>query len=65
MFGFRGGETSQAAVRKRGYLREAQKKWPFLHHVDLSTIRNETRLRAIIKDRSAATKGQVRADAAV
>ena len=64
MFGFRGGELPEVVERKRGYLREAQSKWPFLTHFDLSTVKNETQLRSIVKDRSGITDDQARADVA-
>jgi hypothetical protein len=64
MFGFQGGESPQVVARKRGYLRDAQEKWAFLTYFDLSTIRNETQLRSIVKDRSGVTDAQARADVA-
>ncbi len=64
MFGFQGGECSQTVERKRGYLREAQARWPFLTYFDLSTIRNETQLRSIVKDRSGISDDRARADVA-
>lgn len=64
MFGFRGGETPQTVSRKRGYLNQAQQKWPFLTYFDLSTIKNETQLRSVVKDRSGVTEDQARADVA-
>jgi hypothetical protein len=38
MFGFRGGENADVVARKRGYMKEAQQKWPFLTNFDCSTI---------------------------
>lgn len=64
MFGFRGGELQQTVERKRGYMRDAQLKWPFLTYFDLSTVKNETQLRSIVKDRSGITEEQARADVA-
>ncbi len=64
MFGFQGGEAPQDVERKRGYLRDAQRKWAFLTYFDLSTVRNETQLRSIVKDRSGMTDAQARADVA-
>jgi len=64
MFGFQGGELSEVVERKRGYLRDAQTKWPFLTYFDLSTIKNETQLCTIVKDRSGVTVDQARADVA-
>jgi len=62
MFDLRGGESPQEVVRKRGYLKETQMKWPFLTYFDLSTIKNETQLRSIVKDRSGISEDQARAD---
>jgi hypothetical protein len=64
MFGFQGGELSEVVERKRGYLRDAQNKWPFLTYFDLSTIKNETQLCSIVKDRSGVTVEQARTDVA-
>lgn len=64
MFGFGGGETPQTVSRNRGYLSQAQQKWPFLTYFDLSTIKNETQLRSVVKDRSGVTEDQARADVA-
>jgi len=52
MFGFQGGESVETVSRKKGYMRSAQQRWPFLTHFDLSTIKNEIQLRSIVKDLS-------------
>lgn len=49
MVGFQGGESAETASRKKGYRREAQQRWTFLTHYDLSTIKNEVQLRAMVK----------------
>ena len=41
MFGFQGGERAETMSRKKAYLKEAQRRWTFLTHYDLSTIKNE------------------------
>jgi hypothetical protein len=51
MFGFTGADSAQAVVRKRGYMAEAQTRWPFLTHFDASTIKNERQLATMVKER--------------
>jgi hypothetical protein len=51
MFGFQGGETTDTVSRKRGYMREAQERWGPLTYLDLSTIKNEAQLVALVKER--------------
>jgi hypothetical protein len=62
MFGFRGGESVDTVVRKKGYLRDAQQRWPGVTTYDLSTITNETQLLGIVKDRLGRPEAQVRSD---
>jgi hypothetical protein len=62
MFGFRGGESADTVARKKGYMEDAQQRWPYLTNFDLSTIKNEVQLRAIVKDRSSITEAQARSD---
>jgi hypothetical protein len=64
MFGFRGGEGLQTVERKRRYLRDAQVRWPFLTYFDLSTVRNETQSRSIVKGRSGSTETEARSTVA-
>ena len=52
MFGFQGGETAGTVERKKVYMKEAQKIWPFLTNFDLSTIKNAMQLATMIKVRS-------------
>ncbi|MEJ1158944.1 hypothetical protein [Prosthecomicrobium sp. N25] len=52
MFGFSGGEAPETVIRKRGYMKDAQSRWAFLTHFDLSTIKNEEQLTSMVKDRS-------------
>ena len=47
MFGFRGGESAETVARKKGYMRDAQQRWGFMTHFDLSTIKNEVQLSSI------------------
>jgi hypothetical protein len=51
MFGFRGGESADTVARKKGYMEDAQRRWPYLTNFDLSTIKNEVQLRSIVRDR--------------
>jgi len=60
MFGFRGGESADTVVRKKGYMRDAQRRWPFLTHFDLSTIKNETQLSSMVRDRSSISDPQAK-----
>jgi hypothetical protein len=62
MFGFRGGESVDTVARKKGYLRDAQQRWPGVTNYDLSTITNEAQLRGIVKDRLGLPETQVRTD---
>jgi len=62
MFGFEGGESAETVSRKKGYMRSAQQRWPFLTHFDLSTIKNEIQLRSIVKDLSSIREAQARRD---
>jgi len=56
MFGFSGGESRDTVSRKKGYMAEAQKEWPFLTNFDLSTIKSEPQLIAIVKDRASLSR---------
>lgn len=56
MFGFRGGESREIVARKKGYMQEAQEKWPFLTNFDASTVKSEAQLAAMVKDRSGISK---------
>jgi hypothetical protein len=62
MFGFQGGESVETVSRKKGYLRDAQKRWSFLTHYDLSTIKNEAQLRAMVKGRASLSDRQAESD---
>ncbi len=62
MFGFQGGESAEAVSRKKGYLKDAQKRWSFLTHYDLSTIKNEVQLRSMIQGRARLTASQATSD---
>lgn len=63
MFGYRGGESHETVARKRGYMAEAQHRWPFLTKFDLTTIHNEPQLATMVRDRTGLPKDQ--ADEAV
>jgi hypothetical protein len=62
MFGFQGGESADTVARKKGYLRDAQERWGFMTHFDLSTIKNEVQLSSMVKDRSGISEGQAKSD---
>ena len=62
MFGFQGGETAETVERKRGHMEDAQRHWAFLTNFDASTIKNETQLVALVKDRSGRPRPEAEAD---
>jgi hypothetical protein len=62
MFGFQGGESVDTVVRKKGYMKDAQRKWPFLTSFDCSTIKTAGQLASMIKTRSGITEKQSRLD---
>jgi hypothetical protein len=62
MFGFQGGESADTVARKKGYLRDAQERWGFMTHFDLSTIKNEVQLSSMVKDRSGISEAQAKSD---
>jgi hypothetical protein len=62
MFGFRGGESADTVARKKGYMEDAQQRWPYLTNFDLSTIKNKVQLRSIVQDRSSLTEAQANSD---
>jgi hypothetical protein len=62
MFGFQGGESVDTLFRKKGYMKDAQNRWGFLTNFDLSTIKNETQLRTMVKDRSSISQAQAASD---
>ena len=65
MFDFTGEDKPEALARKRAYLADAQRRWPFLTHFDASTIKNERQLVTMVKERcslpQADAEDQVRA----
>ena len=62
MFGFQGGESAETISRKRSYMQEAQKIWPFLTNFDCSVIKTAGQLAQMIKTRSATTIEKARLD---
>ena len=58
MFGFRGGESAATVERKRRYMLEAQKRWPFLTNFDASTIKNERQLVTMVKERRSLSESE-------
>jgi hypothetical protein len=51
--------------RKKTYLKQAQRRWTFLTHYDLSAIKNEAQLRAMVKERSGITAAQAMSEVEV
>ena len=62
MFGFTGTDGPETVVRKRGYMAEAQARWPFLTHFDASTIKNERQLVTMVKERCSLSPEAAQAD---
>ncbi len=62
MFGFRGGESADIVKRKRGYMVDAQARWPFLTHFDASTIKNDRQLVAMVKERCSLSQEDAESD---
>ena len=62
MFGFQGGESADTVARKKSYMQDAQKRWGFLTHFDLSTIKNELQLSSMVKDRSGISQAPAKSD---
>ncbi len=56
MFGYQGGEAAETVVRKRGYMVDAMRRWPFLTRYDVTTIHNEQQLATMVRDRSSRSK---------
>ena len=51
MFGFRGGESNETVIRKTGYSDDAKRQWSCLTTLDLSQVKNEEQLTALVKVR--------------
>ena len=51
MFGFRGGESNETVARKTGYRDNATRQWSCLTTLDLSQVKNEEQLIALVKVR--------------
>jgi hypothetical protein len=62
MFGFQGGESVETVARKKGYLQDAQQRWGFMTHFDLSSIKNEVQLSSMVKDRTGIPEAQAKSD---
>ena len=62
MFGFSGGENVVTIGRKKVYLGEARRRWPFLTNFDASTIKNQHQLIMMVKDRSGVSRAAAEAD---
>jgi hypothetical protein len=48
-------------ARKRSYMRDAQRRWPFLTNFDAS-IKNDVQLTALVGDRSGRPRAEAQAD---
>jgi hypothetical protein len=64
MFGFQGGESDEVVARKRGYMKDAQRKWTFLTNFDCSTIKTEGQLVTMVHVRSSIPEAQAKLDVA-
>ena len=62
MFGFQGGQSVETVARKRGYMAEAQRKWPFLTTIDCRSLKTAAQLSAMIKVRAGLSEQQARMD---
>jgi hypothetical protein len=51
MFGYQGGESRETVIRKTGYRDDAKRQWSCLTSLDLSQIKNEEQLIALVKVR--------------
>jgi len=51
MFGYQGGESQETVMRKTGYRDDAKRQWGCLTTMDLSQIKNEEQLVAMVKVR--------------
>lgn len=64
MFGFQGGESAETVARKKGYMKDARRRWSFLTNYDLSTIKTEGQLCSMVKTRYSLSEAQAKADVA-
>jgi len=62
MFGFQGGESEDVVARKKGHMKDAQAKWPFLTNFDCSTIKTEGQLCAMVQVRASLSEAQAKQD---
>jgi hypothetical protein len=62
MFGFKGGESPEIVVRKKGYMKDAQAKWSFLTTYDLSSIKSKDELSSMVMTRSSIPEAQADTD---
>ncbi len=62
MFGFQGGERPDILTRKKEHRKDAQERWTFLTHFELSTIKNEDQLGTMVKERSGISEAQAKKD---
>jgi hypothetical protein len=62
MFGFTGADCGETVARKRVSMADAQRRWPFLAHVDASTIKNERQLATMVKERCSRSQLETEVD---
>jgi hypothetical protein len=62
MFGFRGGESESTVARKIGYRTDARQTWNYVTTLDLSQIKNEEQLIALVKVRYSLPYAQAKSD---
>ena len=62
MFGFLGGQSVEAVARKRGYMEDAQRRWPFLTTIDCRPLKTTDQLRALIRVRAGLSEQRAKLD---
>ena len=62
MFGLRGGESDETGTRKAGYRIDAKRQWRCLTILDLSEIKNEEQLVAMLNVRYGLPYEKARSD---
>lgn len=62
MFGYQGGESDKTVTRKIGYRSDARRQWSCLTTLDLSQIKNEEQLVAMVKVRCGLLYESAKAD---
>jgi hypothetical protein len=52
MFGFQTSENAETVQRKKSYVLDARRKWPFLTNFDCSSVHTEGQLCSLVVARS-------------